>query len=489
MPHNTSLTGKAHARTLIVMAAILVVCAVGYFAATRAAEVFDPAEESTTGTLLSVSQDDITAISWDYEGGSYQLALGDDTWADAENPSVAVNQTSAEELASALAQAETTRAIGEDALSEDMGLGDPSATVKVSLQDGSEVALSVGAQTADGAGYYVAIDGEEGGYVADTSLGCFFTTMMDLYQRDSSPAATTVDSLVLERNGATTLSFAYNENGAKQSYTADYTWNVSDGTAQIATSDTNVSTTVGVVNYVSWDSLVAVSGADDASYGFDSPTLTATLAYTTSSEEDTDEVNEDGETVTEVVETPHTFVLTVGAQTSEGAYYARCSESDMVYTLAAEDVETLLSANLDALRADDVCLMDWDTVDSIDITAGSATKTLAITRTEQTNDDGETETTTSYAVGDSEIDASDAENLLDAIDALESEGEGTADAAEESAPEISFTLHRNTEDFSEMTLGFTKYDNSFYLVSFNGEQRLLVNRNDVAELVELVSEW
>lgn len=40
-----------------------------------------------------------------------------------------------------------------------------------------------------------------------------------------------------------------------------------------------------------------------------------------------------------------------------------------------------------------------------------------------------------------------------------------------------------------MTLEFVQYDNNFYLVSFNGEQRLLVNRNDVAGLSELIATW
>ena len=69
------------------------------------------------------------------------------------------------------------------------------------------------------------------------------------------------------------------------------------------------------------------------------------------------------------------------------------------------------------------------------------------------------------------------------------EAEGSAESAIGTSPEISFTFHRNTEDFSEMTLEFVQYDNNFYLVSFNGEQRLLVNRNDVAGLSELIATW
>ena len=133
--------------------------------------------------------------------------------------------------------------------------------------------------------------------------------------------------------------------------------------------------------------------------------------------------------------------------------------------------------------------MDWDTVDSIDITAGGQTKTLAITRTEETDDDGDTETVASYTLDGESLEDVDAEELLDAIDALEAEGEGSASSAAEGSPELSFVFHRNTETFSEMTLSFTRYDNNFYLVSFNGEERLLVNRNAVADLTDMVSGW
>ena len=54
---------------------------------------------------------------------------------------------------------------------------------------------------------------------------------------------------------------------------------------------------------------------------------------------------------------------------------------------------------------------------------------------------------------------------------------------------LSFVFHRSTDAFSEMTLSFTRYDNSFYLVSFNGEERLLVNRNAVTDLVDMVLGW
>lgn len=55
---------------------------------------------------------------------------------------------------------------------------------------------------------------------------------------------------------------------------------------------------------------------------------------------------------------------------AEGSYYAQPEGSGKVYTLAASTVETLLGASPEALRPDDVVLMDWDSVTSVDLSCG-----------------------------------------------------------------------------------------------------------------------
>lgn len=484
-----SSTGRSHVRTLVTMAAILAVCAVAYFASSAVSQSLDETKSETAQAFLPFSADDIATISWSYGGGDYTLTLEDGTWKDAAAADVAVDQDSAGAVASALGEAITSRFIPADGIVDEMGLGSPAATATVAAEDGTEISFAIGAQAADDESYYVSIDGEDGAQIVDSSLGYLFTTMMDLYQKDASPAADIVDALVLERTNAGTLSLSHDSNGVDGSYTAEYTWSVDDGTQRVATSHSKANALVTLVNNVSWSSLVSLDGAQSDAYGFDDPTLVATLSYTTTSEEETGEVDDSGEAITETVETPCTFVLTVGAQTDEGDYYAMVEGSSKVYTIAQSDVESLLEASVDSLRDDSVCLMDWDTVDSIDISFGDQTKTLAITRTEETDDDGNTETVASYTLDGESLEDINAEELLDAIDALESEGEGSASAAAEESPELSFVFHRSTDAFSEMTLSFTRYDNSFYLVSFNGEERLLVNRNAVTDLVDMVSGW
>lgn len=109
--------------------------------------------------------------------------------------------------------------------------------------------------------------------IVDSSLGYLFTTMMDLYQKDASPAADIVDALVLERTNAGTLSLSHDSNGVDDSYTAEYTWSVDDGTQRVATSHSKANALVTLVNNVSWSSLVSLDGAQSDAYGFDDPIL------------------------------------------------------------------------------------------------------------------------------------------------------------------------------------------------------------------------
>lgn len=159
------------------------------------------------------------------------------------------------------------------------------------------------------------------------------------------------------------------------------------------------------------------------------------------------------------------------------------SSSSLLLSISEESI-TAISWNYDGesfelVNEDDTWKDSADPDGSVDQTAaGELASILA-----------ETETVTSYSIDGAELSELDVENLLEALEEMQSEGEGSAESAIGTSPEICFTFHRNTEDFSEMTLEFVQYDNNFYLVSFNGEQRLLGNRNDVADLSELISTW
>lgn len=470
-------------------------------------------------TLLDVSADEVVGLAWTSGDQTVELELSNDTWKDAGEPDAELDQSDVEDIVAAIAGLEVERTVAAEDVTSEMGRDDPTAQATLELSDGTAIEVTLGASTADGSGSYVwversdasgdavdgsgegadgsdgAADGSDGGagdaYIVDGTLASAFAlTVADLYEQEEGPQVETsdVDSLALTRSDGT-LTLNHRPEGSDTSYTDDYTWFADDGNGEQAADSTSAQTLVGLVNDVAWASCVDATyeEADAATYGFDVPTLTATLTYTVEEDEEAGEDSDGAEDVDaddateEDAAAQQTYVLVVGAQAEDGSYYAQPQGSDRVYTLSSSTVEKLLAATAVDLAPDDVILMDWDTVDSIDVTYAGQTRTIVISRA--TDDGGEEETT--YTVDGVEVLPREIENLTDALDALEAEGEATDSLPEGSAAEISFTFHRSTETYADMTLSLIPYDNSFYLVSFNGQERLLINKNDVADLISL----
>lgn len=440
--------------------------------------------------LLDVAADEVTGLSWTDGDGAAAVSLvrGEDgVWRDASDPDASLDQELVESVVAAVVGLTVGRAVDADDVTDEMGAADPTATATLTLSDGTEVGLTVGAATSDGGESYVWVDDDGTAYLVDDTLASVCAlTVADLYETEAGPQAATADvtSLTVARADGTLTLLHYPDGTGDLSYTDDYTWFADDGSGATAADAAGAQTLVGLVNDVSWASCVDATydGSNAADYGLDNPTLTAMLVYTA----------EDEGTAAE-----QTFVLVVGAQAQDGGYYAQPQGSDRVYTLGASTVEQLLAATVASLAPDDVLLMDWDTVDSIDVAYGGTTRTLSLVRTADDaetsdgSDDGTDDAAaatgeTAYTVDGTEVLALKAENLLAALDNLDAEGEadGSVDVSAVE-PELTFTFHRSTEAFAELTLSLIPYDNSFYLVSFNDEQRLLVNKNDVARLVEL----
>lgn len=466
------MAGLASKRARTVFVLVLALAALGgaYALASGMADAEGEGSLAAGEPFLSVSSEEIAEVTWTYGGATATMVKEDGTWADAEAAGVSLDQSTAAELASAAADASSSRSVARSQEDAAMGLESPTVRATLVLTDGSSVSFEVGAATADGASCYAWRQGSEDVQVVDIALlNAFSCSMADLYVTESAPGSSSVTAFEVDRGGDV-LSMTYLEEGSDAAYSSSYQWFLQDGDALRALDTSKARTLANVVNRITWKSCVDTAYADDAAatYGFDDPVLTATLSYTNDDE-------------------PSEYVLVVGSKASSSTYYAHPAGSTYVYTVAAEKVEDLLEATYETLRPDDVCLMDWDTVDALDIVCDGEATTVSFVRTEEQDDDGETVVSTSYEVDGASADASAVSSLTDTIDGMESEGEGTIDAAQGGADaELAITFHRTASTYETMTLSFIRYDNSFCLVSFNGEERLLVNRNDVAALKEAV---
>lgn len=484
-----SSTARRDLRTLVVLAALLAVAAVCVAVVPMLAGDNEDASAATAQPLLAVSADEITTITWTYQDVQSQVSYEDDTWVDTAGGEE-LDQDAVRQLTDALADATTSRTIDAADEVEDMGLGDPQVTIELTCSDASSISLDVGSETSDGTAYYVQRDGDGSIELVDAeAVQAFFCDLTNLYEMEDAPQSYSATGLTLVSD-AGMLTLSYYEDGLDASYSDSYTWYADDdsGTGQQPVDASEAEALVYDVNYLTWVACVDPSYDGSVDYGFDDPTLVATLSYVTESTENVGDTNDDGYDDYETVETPGTFTLVVGHE-KEGslAYYAQPEGSSKVYTISSSTVEDLLAASIDDMLPDDVLLMDWTTVESIDATADGVTKTIELTHEETQTDedgDGEPDIETTYTVDGSEADADDVEDLLDALDGLAAEGE--ADGAAAGEAQVTLVFHRSTETYAEVTLAFSRYDNSFYLVTLDGTSRLLVNRNDVESIAELI---
>lgn len=484
MSTQPSTRAQSRKRTILILSFLLVVLVAGGVALQGVASSEDG--EESQASFLDVEASQIVDVVWETGGEESHIAYSDDEWHDPDNPDDALDQTAAAQIAQAFADATTSRTIDADQETDEMGLDSPTATATITLDDDTTHTVTVGAVSQNTAYYATADDGDI--ELIDVSLPqALETSLNDLYETEEAPQATDVDSLTIEHDGDE-FALTYYENGSTTlSYTDRYTWFGDEGDGEQALDADEAASLVILVNEVSWSSCVDPSADDLSAYGFDDPTLTATLAYTEEVTTETDETDDDGNAVTETSEEDRTFTLVVGAQADDGSYYAQPEGSDAVYRISNDTVESLLEADCDALAPTDVCLIDWDSVDSVEFSYDDTTRTISIEREDVEDDEGNTSVEETYYVDGEEFSGDSAEAVLDAIDALTSEGE--ADGGESAGNSmLSITIHQSSEAFPTVTLEFTEYDNSFYLASLDGDARLLVNKNDIEDLKERVAD-
>lgn len=475
-------------KKLIVMLVVFLILFGGYtLLAHKNAEKKAAEKEAEASIPVStVTADSISQISWNYNGESISLIRSEDTWTYADDPAFPLDQTFPKTMLSAVTGLLSSRTLDEITDLSEYGLDDPTLRVTITTSDGSKKEYLLGNQNEMTEEYYLKQGDADTVYMVDDTLKSAFSHgLNDIIAMEEIPVISNIKSFKIE-TGEQTTALINMEDSSDISYTDKYVWFLRtlnrDKEIMTALDTDKVTMLQKEITGLKWVNCVEYSATEEklSEFGLDKPAAKVSIDYTENVTVDTDKADDAGNAIKEDHEYTHTFTLLIG--NSDGAYdYAMLPDSKMVYQINASVADALTTASYSTLRPDNVCLMNWETVEALDITTNGSNTTIVFNRTETTDEKGNVEKTSSYTVNGAEGDADLVQAFLDSITSLKAESD-TETVPEDLEAEITIVFHRNTDTFRELTLTLSPYDNTYDLAGFNGETRLLVNKTNVASL-------
>ena len=457
-------------KRLIVLSGVLVVCVAGAVVISRID--FEEKMTGTETTIVDVDSADITKLSWNYED-EVSFTREDDEWKYGSDDKMAVDQELLDEIAENLSNITSDKMVEEVQSLGVYGLSEPQYNITVETED-ETYEIAVGDETFSDGEVYISI-GDDYVYLTDAGLiDDISYSLLDCVQKEEIPEMESISSVSV--NNEDTLDIVYAEDSG-YCYSDAYTYYLKDGESYQNLDNENTESMFTNMSEFAWEECVDYYAEDSelSSYGLDEPDAEVSIVYTPAEEED-DSENADSD--------EQTFSYEVG--TADGAYYAKLTDSNIVYSISEDVYNAAVDAAYDELKPDEVVLLDWDTVDSVEIELDGNVYTVDI----ESNEDDEY----TYTFGDSEIEFQDVLDQLSDITIPEESTEDDETSVPEEEPalsnnktELSLTFHRNTEEYSTVEVVFYQYNGSYCIAALNGDELNYVDRSAVVNLKEAVN--
>lgn len=336
---------RKKARTLVILAVVLVLCIGAYIAVTvyNNAQARKAADEAKAKVLWPDGRGAPVAISYTTEDKTLSFVREDGTWKVADNKDFPLTQASLTGLASALEHLTAVRTFDAASDLSAYGLDKPKYTVTADDSEGRVLTLRIGSET-NGDYYAMTQDGGKIHTISSSVVDNLKPDYLGMITLDTLPSfsSTSIETLTVT-DGTASLTLSQHKNKDDT-----YTWFVVRGDAVTAADEITVDASVGktpeklidaaakAVSYIRFTSCAAYK-PDDAelkTFGLDTPRLTVRADYTVTTG-----------TGLEKKTTKETMRLEIGAPLPDGGgYYARLPGSSQINVLATEKVEPLADA-------------------------------------------------------------------------------------------------------------------------------------------------
>lgn len=456
------------AKTLYTLLGVLLAVSIAAFAVSRYETKKEQIRQSGE-VVLEIAADEVTALSWTNESGTYSFSCADGTWTYDDDAAFPVDGEKIGALLEPLASFSAAFTIEDVEDASLYGLEKPVCTI--TIVSGEEThTLSLGDFSKMDEQRYVSLGDGKAYLATHDPLEEFDAVLRDMILDDEIPDFDTAEKITF--TGGENYSIVRDEAGESICEDDVYFTDGKPLDTSLVESLLSSVRSLSLTDYVSYN----VTEEELAAFGLDDPELTIEVEYTA----------EDSEAETAV------FTLTLSQNPEEAAAYAEAVEegetlpsvtcyarlngSPIVYTVTQSAYDSLTAVSYDMLRHQKLFTADFDTATAVEVTLSGETFVFTLTP------DGEEEEEEVWMYESEEIDISGIRSALRAVSAS-----GFTAEKPDGAEEISLTVYLENETFPTFTLTLFRYDGDNCLALVNGEPTAFVSRSKTVDLIEAVN--
>ena len=486
-------------KKLIILGGVLVVCLIAVFVVSRI-NVYKEKISSAVETILTIDENDVTALSWSY--GDSSLAFHKDTenstedesiWLYDEDDAFPVDELKVSDLLGDFGEFTTEFTIEDVEDYEQYGLDEPMCEITIVAGD-TTYEIKFGDFSKMDEERYVSIGDGKVYLAAKDPTDDYDIELKDMIQDDEIPSFSEISDVTFA--GLENYEI-YSDTSESLSICADDIY-FTDAEGETLPFDTSkVKSLLSSIRNADQSEYVTYNASEDeiAQYGLDDPELTITINYVS----ETIENEEDEDAEPEKVYSEFTINLSrsaedkaamaeaensddAEAETESYDGYIRVGDSQIIYKISASDFEELIDVSYDSLRHDELFTADFEQVNKIDIELNGESYSFEKAEGDSEEDDESSDEEAEFTFSGEEISLSDLETALKSV----SYSEFTDVAADQDA-EISLKIYLDNDNFKELDITLYRYDGSLCKAEVNGKVNGLVSRSSVVDLIETVN--
>ena len=486
-----------------------------YVAKQEAADTESAEEENPE--IISIASADVKSIKFVIDKKEVTFEKDGDSWVKSDETGFPVDQDKIDTLVSSLNSIKAERTLENVEDASEYELDQPENTITVTTEDGETTVIQLGMENDSTSQEYIDLN-EDSSTVYVVSNSTFSSFKGTLYDFAKSGVFPTVDSSTVSKVSVEGKDSSYVVEKDENNF-----WNITDDGETEKADSAKATSLASALSSMAYASYVNYNCAEDelSQYGLDKPYAEITVDYQEKVEKestddeneaengaeevsevsgnekqtdekvdsetdgnenpdedvdvaDTEDSEEESEPETEMVD--RELVIQVGDQSSDGGRYVRVNDSNEIYTISEDSLDTFLGKTNADFWDLTVSYLSVNNLDTLDVNYGEKDYIVNVSREtsedenvetsdNETEDEDTTDNTSSDVADGNDVEGNAADDNTSSGDLTDEDTENTDDSSSTASTTsstsvtLSYTLNGKDLDSTTFTMFYNKLIN------------------------------